>query len=190
MSKPKVQDGACLAAGNLVSSTLRQLRGLARGLCGQCDASHPQSVGPALSVLSAWLLILKGQMLLRRVGLRDLGLWNPHTELADRELYKHFVALSSGAIARPVRCATGHACRAPVLAPCHLSPCCRVMAAWGVAAADVAWSKACMHAAKNQPAPYAVCFAKEICLCMQCRHRLQPLGDRKNDQSSCVRKSK
>ncbi len=50
--------------------------------------------------------------MLRRLGLRDLGLWNPHTELADRELYKGFVAMASGAIARPVRCAASHACLA------------------------------------------------------------------------------
>jgi hypothetical protein len=37
-----------------------------------------------------------------RNGLRDLGVWNPHTQMPDRSLYRHFVALSSGAIARPV----------------------------------------------------------------------------------------
>src|SRR5579875_439330 len=40
-----------------------------------------------------------------REGLRDLGVWNPYTELPDRDLYRAFVALASGAIARPVTCA-------------------------------------------------------------------------------------
>ena len=40
---------------------------------------------------------------MNRSGFRDLGVWNPLTELPDHSLHRNFVAYSSGAIARPVK---------------------------------------------------------------------------------------
>ncbi len=58
--------------------------------------------------------------LLNRKGFRDMGVWNPHEELAawdpnterlNRSMHRDFIAIPTGAFARPVTCDTPYYCR-------------------------------------------------------------------------------